>query len=506
MNFRKMLKLGVILLGAVLITTSCHKEVSETTGWQFNSEKWGGFEKTLFFGQETGPGLTLIQGGTFVMGNTEQDVTYEWHSTPRRVTVSSFYMDKTEISNHQYNEYLWWLKRTFYADFPEVYRRALPDTLVWRKKLSYNEPYVEHYLRHPAYRDYPVVGVNWIQATEFCKWRTDRVNEMILHRDGYLEVNINAINEENFNTEAYLLNQYEGTVKDMVPSYDPSGTGERKVRKKDGILLPDYRLPTEAEWEFAALALIGNNPIEGEELVTDRKLYPWNGHSLRYSIHGGWQGNILANFKRGRGDLMGVSGGLNDNADITAPVISYLPNDYGLYNMAGNVSEWVMDVYRPNSSADNDDLNPFRGNQFQQYTLEDHYPVEKDSLGRIIKEPVTAESNADRRNYKKSDYRGYQDGGAGDSYEEFTGTDSDEWASEVTYNYGITSLINNNARVYKGGSWNDRAYFLSPGTRRWLDEKQSTATIGFRCAMARIGSPAGNTMGGGHNMREKKER
>lgn len=497
---------GIFLMGAVLFS-SCKKEVSSTTGWQFNSEKWGGYEKTMFFGQETGPGLTLIEGGTFVMGNTEQDVTYEWNAIPRRVTVSSFYMDITEISNHQYNEYLYWLNRTFFADFPEVCKRALPDTLVWRQKLSYNEPFVEYYLRHPAYRDYPVVGVNWIQANEFCKWRTDRVNEMILQREGYLEVNVNAINEDNFNTEAYLAGQYEGVVKSMLPSYDPNGTGERKVTKLDGILLPEYRLPTEAEWEYAALALVGNNPIEGEELVTDRKIYPWNGHSLRYAVHGGWQGNILANFKRGRGDNMGVAGGLNDNADYTGPVLAYLPNDFGLYNMAGNVSEWVKDVYRPSSSVENDDLNPFRGNQFLKLEKdEEGYPVEKDSLGRLVKVPVTAEENADRRNYKKSDYRGYKDGGGGDSYEDFTAQDMDEFATEVTYDFGRTSLVNNHSRVYKGGSWNDRAYFLSPGTRRWLDEKQSTATLGFRCAMTRVGSPTGNNFSGGHIMKSKKER
>ncbi len=75
----------------------------------------------------------------------------------------------------------------------------------------------------------------------------------------------------------------------------------------------------------------------------------------------------------------------------------------------------------------------------------------------------------------------------------------------MVYDFGITSLINNHSRVYKGGSWNDRAYFLSPGTRRWLDEKQSTATIGFRCAMNRIGSPMGNEFGASHSMKKRKK-
>jgi len=475
------------------------KESSSITGWEYNSEKWGGFEKLPYLGQETGPGLVLIQGGTFVKGNTEQDVTFENHSLPKRLTVSSFYLDETEVSNLHYREYLWWLRRTFYADFPEVYRKALPDTLVWRSKLAYNEPWVELYLRHPAYANYPVVGVNWLQATDFCKWRTDRVNEWILTREGILEVNVNAINEDNFNTDAYYVGQYEGTVKSNLKSYDPNGTGERKVKMEDGMLLPDYRLPTEAEWEYAALSLIGNNPMEGEELVEGRRLFPWDGHSVRYAVHGGWQGKIMANFKRGRGDNMGVAGGLNDNAEITAPVYAYVPNDFGLYNMAGNVNEWVMDIYRPMTSSDADDFNPFRGNEFKKLELdEEGYPVEKDSLGRLVYIPVTEEENTDRRNYRKADYRGYKDGGGGTSYDEFTSSDFDEFAGEITYDYGKSSLVSNMARVYKGGSWNDRAFYLTPGARRWMNETQSSATIGFRCAMNRVGSPAGNDFQGGN--------
>ena len=207
----------------------------------------------------------------------------------------------------------------------------------------------------------------------------------------------------------------------------------------------------------------------------------------------------MANFKRGRGDNMGVAGGLNDNAEITAPVYAYVPNDFGLYNMAGNVNEWVMDIYRPMTSSDADDFNPFRGNEFKKLELdEEGYPVEKDSLGRLVYIPVTEEENTDRRNYRKADYRGYKDGGGGTSYDEFTSSDFDEFAGEITYDYGKSSLVSNMARVYKGGSWNDRAFYLTPGARRWMNETQSSATIGFRCAMNRVGSPAGNDFQGGN--------
>ena len=86
--------------------SSCSKEKSSVTGWNYNDSKNGGFEVTKYQGQETGPGLVYVQGGTFMMGNTEQDVMYEYHNVPRRVTVSTYYMDETEIANVHYREYL----------------------------------------------------------------------------------------------------------------------------------------------------------------------------------------------------------------------------------------------------------------------------------------------------------------------------------------------------------------------------------------------------------------
>ncbi len=463
------------LMALALLLASCGKEKSSVTGWNYNDPANGGFEVAPYDEQETGPGLVLVEGGTFSMGRTEQDITQDWNNIPRRVTVSSFYIDETEVANVHYLEYLYWVSRVFSADYPEVYKKALPDTLVWRDRLAYNEPLVELYLRHPAYQQYPVVGVNWLQASDFCAWRTDRVNEQILIREGILRVNPNQINEDNFNTDAYLSGQYEGLVKTDMADLNPSSgnNGTRKVRMEDGILLPRYRLPTEAEWEYAALSQVGNTVYER---VTDRRLYPWNGHITRNKDEK-YKGQMMANFKRGRGDNMGTAGFLNDNADIPAPVHSYWPNDYGLYCMAGNVNEWVMDVYRPLSPEDKSDFNPFRGNVFStQQRDEEGSIIEKDSLGRIPQREVTPEESAERRNYTKADNINY--------------LDADE-AEFIKYDYGVTSLINDKARVYKGGSWRDRAYFMNPGARRFTDERQSTNDLGFRCAMTRVGSPVG---------------
>jgi len=475
-----------------LVFSSCRKEQSSSTGWNYNDPKNGGFQKIPYIEQETGPGLVLIEGGRFTMGRAEQEVHYDWNNIPRTVTVSSFYMDETEVTNFAYLEYLYWLERVYSADYPEVLKKALPDTLVWRSKLAYNEPYVEYYLRHPAYRDYPVVGVNWLQANDYCAWRTDRVNEIILIREGLFEHYPNQINEDNFNTEAYLRGQYEsGKRVDGIPDLNPNKEF-RNVRMEDGIMLPEYRLPTEAEWEFAAYGLIGNTI---DELIPDRKLYPWNGHAIRNSNEK-YIGQILANFKRGRGDNMGVSGALNDNADITAPVYSYWPNDYGLYNMAGNVSEWVMDVYRPLSMEDNDDFRPFRGNVYKTKMLdEDGVIMEKDSLGHIQYREVDPKLDnlQARRNYKQADNINYLDGDweSNRDYMELKDDPTNKDPNKMMYQFGESSLINDKAKVYKGASWKDRAYWAVPGTRRYLTEDQSTPYIGFRCAMTRVGSPIG---------------
>lgn len=481
-------RLKLLFFASVAVFTtgifqSCQRPASTTTGWAYNDPAKGGFEKSIVQEQETGPGLVFIEGGTFVMGRTQQDVMHDWNNIPRRVTVSSFYMDETEVRNIDYLEYLFWLSRVFGNSFPEVYRRALPDTLAWLDPMAYNEPFVQNYLRHPAYHQYPVVGVSWVQANEYAAWRTDRVNEMILIREGILDWDPDQVNERNFNTEAYLAGQYEGLVRRNMRDLDPRGTGERQVRWTDGILLPSYRLPTEAEWEFAALGLIGNTV---NERIVERRMYPWDGSQTR-SGERRTRGIFLANFQRGAGDFMGVAGNLNDGGEGPVPVAAFWPNDYGLFNMAGNVNEWVLDVYRPLSHEMVSDLRPFRGNVFTIHeTDETGRPVAKDSLGRMQRVPAPVEEG--RRNFRQADNISYRDGDVMSSL--FFGEEAPDTA-RVMYEFGVSSLINDEARVIKGGSWRDRAHWLSPGNRRFLDQNQATNDIGFRCAMIRVGSPIG---------------
>ncbi|MBR5644823.1 MAG: SUMF1/EgtB/PvdO family nonheme iron enzyme [Salinivirgaceae bacterium] len=491
----KVNKLSIVISVATVALMSCGKEVSQTTGWEYNLSDNGGFEKFRGeYEQETGPGLVFIEGGTFTMGRVEQDILYDWNNIPRRVSVSSFYMDECEISNLDYREYLYWISRV-YVEYPEVYKRALPDTLVWRRKLAYNEPYVEYYFRHPAYQEYPVVGVNWLQANDYCAWRTDRVNERILINLGFLLEDPNQMGSQNFNTEAYLAHQYEGAVGNEMEDLDPN-KDYRKVRMEDGLLLPKYRLPTEAEWEFAALSIVGTSV---GERVYERKIYPWVGDGFR-NPDSKDKGRIMANAMRARGDMMGVAGALNDNADITAPVKSYWPNDYGLYCMAGNVNEWVADVYRTLSADDVEEFRPFRGNVFKTLVRDEEGNVaEKDSLGRLRYREISDEEAIDRRNYQTADNINYLDGDFESSLDYSNEDASRERGSKRMYFTGkdrldpnMTSLVSDHVRVYKGGGWHDRIYWLGAGTRRFLDENQSQDDLGFRCAMTRVGDSKGN--------------
>jgi len=529
----------MMLTGAVVLSGCNKKERSQKTNIPYNDKNNGGYVKYRQTHPAPGPGLVAIEGGTFVMGGSaDADVNYEYNNVRARKSIQSFYMDETEVSNQDWLDYLHWIKSNFPNDY-EAYYNALPDTLVWRRPLSYNEPYVDNYLRHPAFQDYPVVGVTWDQAQEYCRWRTDAVNEKILQDKNFILTpkekakgatgtapvggTASAGTTTPFNTDMYLNGQYrgpgiddKGMKPDLNAKLQPGATSGKAPKRpaimEDGILKPAYRLPSEAEWEYAALALAGNTQYEN---INDGKVYPWNGMGVR-SPQKGTRGLILANFKRGQGDNAGVGGYLNDKALITAPVRTYPPNDFGLYNMAGNVNEWVQDTYRQTSFDETDDFNPFRGNQFTDKRLSDPAKGQyaKDKYGRPILDPAKSGKKMTYAELMASQQQAAtpangQPAAAGQAQ---PGKATASAAQDRSYNadfrgykdtvvmalYGQTSLISDKSKVYKGGSWNDMAYWLNPATRRAMNEDESSAEIGFRCAMTLVGAPEVNPNGKPH--------
>ncbi len=687
---------------SLILINSCGmpdaEDFSVTTGWAVNWQQNGGFEAKLkngnseensWQGTKIPSNMVFVQGGTFIMGRTQEDVMQDGNNFQKEATVSSFWMDQTEITNLQYREYTDWVKRVFWEDgegeFSYLYTHALPDTTVWRSELSYNEPMVNQYFRHPAYQDYPVVGVSWQQAVEYCDWRTDRVNERRIiesgalgkpekawkkYKDGYYD---DADVAGYFTTLKYLkyteynLDNWENGVQgdrrgltDLSANENDEDGFRKKLRKikiEDGVFTSPYRLPTEAEWEYAAVA--GYNTTVNLDGNQHGKFYPWRSFDADYhqangsksgrnSLRQPYDGNrfnitrqqygtvrgdnkqnafvnaitdganvegntvfgsrsaiaydnymmtptyrdisfeemrtgqFLANFRHGRGDYAGVSPVNNDLGTMTMPVGSFPPNDWGLYDMAGNVNEWVMDVYRPLTPLGSNDLNPFRGNLFKEVArgddgyikvLEDLDDTEAKALGLMaengeyiyparpgmlvyINEQIDGNddpiddnegdrTDTDRYNWNDENphaiYRGRDNGesynyensnsthsnenyndvdnrGGRDAYDFLTarstnprtspkrnynrannidyqdggqvplGTDYSGWG---VYDYGRTTLINNYTRVYKGGSWQDDAYWLSPGTKRFLNEDVASNDIGFRCVIDHLGYVSG---------------
>lgn len=232
--------------------------------------------------------MVFVPGGSFMMGEVDDDIATK--ITPnRQVTVSDYFMDATEITNNQYRQFI----DNMLEEPPDtvdeefVMAKLYPDTNVWQNDFAHHmaDPVLENYYDHPAYDNYPVIGISWEAARYFAKWRTTYLNE-------YRE-------------------------KKGLPPY------------------PSFSLPSAAQWEYAARG--------GKELAK----YPWGGPYIRDH-----EGNLRANFKSGRGNYNECG------YTYTSPVRYYAPNDYGLYDMAGNVAEWTLDAYNPASVSHIWDLDP----------------------------------------------------------------------------------------------------------------------------------------------------
>lgn len=312
-------------------------------------------------------GMVYVPSGTFHMGPSDEDVNFNYTARNKQVSINGFWMDATEITNNEYRQFVWWVRDSLAAiemgyfktgqsndtsidwakartikygdkgtlekltklvlapdnrlynkieldpdkivysvqgfDLKEaakrenagkrskyIYRyeqKVFPDTLVWMRDFSYsyNEPMAKRYFAHPSFGNYPVVGVSWKQAVAFCHWRS------------------------------FYLNSFLESKKKAVES--------------------DFRLPTEAEWEYAARG------------GRTQSMYPWGNYYLRNK-----KGCLLANFKPGRGNYP------EDGGFYTVRADAYWPNDFGLYNMAGNVAEWTSSYFYEGAYNFQHDMNP----------------------------------------------------------------------------------------------------------------------------------------------------
>ncbi|MFK7899976.1 MAG: gliding motility lipoprotein GldK [Cyclobacteriaceae bacterium] len=240
--------------------------------------------------QQTVPyGMVICPSGTFHMGQADEDVPATQINYNKQITIGGFYMDDTEITNNEYRQFIKAMMEDSIDVLGEEYimSELYPDTNVWMADFSHHmgDPMVEYYYKHPAFDNYPVVGVDWKAAKYFCNWRTS------------------------------YLNSYRAEI----------GLWE----------MPRFRLPSEAEWEYAARG--------GRDMAK----YPWGSPYIRNT-----KGCLLANFKPGRGNYY------DDGFMYTAPVGTFFANDYGLYDMAGNVSEWCEDAFADASMPVVWDLNP----------------------------------------------------------------------------------------------------------------------------------------------------
>lgn len=234
-------------------------------------------------------GMVFVPAGTFHMGQADEDPAATQINFNKQVTIGQFYMDDTEVTNNEYRQFIDHLLEDSVSVLGEqtIMDEYYPDTTVWVKDFAHHlgDPMQDYYYWHPGYDNFPVVGVDWEAAKYFGRWRTN------------------------------YWNDYRTSI------------GE--------VPMPSFRLPTEAEWEYAARG--------GRDMAK----YPWGNPYVRNA-----KGCMLANFKPGRGNFY------DDGFAYSAPVASYFPNDYGLFDMAGNISEWCEDAFNPASVPLVWDLNP----------------------------------------------------------------------------------------------------------------------------------------------------
>lgn len=366
--------------------------------------------------------LRHIEGGSFMMGSgvitqiPDEDSLLAVPSSARKVTVSSFYISATEVSNNEWREF-------HLSKVDELGKEAaaqyLPDTSCWERDMKGGiyDPMILYYYTHPAFDDYPVVGITWEQANAYCQWKSDEVN-------------------------AIMKNQ----------GLDP---------------IPDFRLPTEAEWEYAAKG--------GQEFAP----YPWTSELGHYDYRN-MKGHYRCNFGVIR-DNYGVwaKSHIDDGYENTAPVKTYVPNIYGLYNLSGNVAEWTMDHYRHALlPTEVNDLNPLHAqDSINESKLEfnNTMPDSMEFVNYYIHRQMHINDALKIDTSKGSDYR-----------TEILDVQIRYIWREMLY---MSKYPNKEFGVVKGGGWISPLAYIRIGSRVRMPRDHNNSFTGFRLAMTRVAYP-----------------
>ncbi|MDO5509666.1 MAG: gliding motility lipoprotein GldJ [Weeksellaceae bacterium] len=499
------------------------KKFTSRSGWKPNDQK-GWFFTGKKDKEKAWHGMVLVEGGSFTMGNVKTDVMRDWNNTPRRMQVRTFYLGDSEVTNYEYKEYMAWIAYVFPSSDPNnkiINDGILPDTAVWANRLSRNDIFVNEYLRNPSFDYYPVVGVSWLQAERYCEWLTNRANERammdkgFINKDLYLDESVN-LGANHFDTERFKQNPdevFQGTdVIDTTKMFKSINVKNPNPRinyrtSMNSNLVAKFRLPTEAEWEFAALALTDDREYN---LYQEKQVAGYNIRKER----GRNRGDFIDNFKRGRGDYSGIGGWGNDGSAITNDVRKYPANPFGLYGMMGNVAEWTADVYRPIIDDEANDFNYFRGNIYTRRIENEQGGYETIQEGELTYDTLNTgqllarglpgqyrrEVIEDARNYRDGDYQSSLDMGN----DEVDPTDTnDAMYNSPVRNFVVDdqgrvimerdeqqrfSEISKGLRVVKGGSWADDIFWLDAGQRRYHHEASAAAWIGFRVAQDYTGN------------------